>query len=262
MRLDRDARAVTVEQADTSVDARFAEYRRSGDHRLRNALVLDHRWVARLCARRFVNKGEQASDLYQVAMLGLVKAVDRFDPSFGVAFSTFAVPTITGELRRHFRDHTWAVRVIRRAKDNGRVVNDVVAELQQALGRSPTVEEIAERAGLTTNDTLEALDAATSYRSVPLNLADDDDGSGEDRARLGIDEHGYGLVEARVVVPELIAGLSCERERRIVSLRFVDDLSQSRIAEQVGLSQVQVSRILRSCLARMRQRLDAEGRGR
>jgi RNA polymerase sigma-B factor len=243
-----------------AVDPRFAQLRCTGDPDVREALIIDNLWVARLCARRFEHKGEPMADLYQVAMVGLVKAVDRFDPDFGVVFSTFAVPTVTGELRRHFRDRTWAVRVPRRAKDNHRLVNDVVAELQQVLGRSPTISEIADRAGISAEDVLEALDAGASYRSVPLTSGGGGDEDDDARDRLGADELGYTSAEARMVVPDLIAGLRTERERRIVTLRFVDDLSQSRIATEVGLSQVQVSRVLRSCLARMRHRLMAEGR--
>jgi RNA polymerase sigma-B factor len=243
--------------AEPAIDPRFAELRRTGDLRLRDGLILDHRWVARLCASRYKDKGESSADLHQVAMLGLVKAVDRFDPGFGVVFSTFAVPTIEGELRRHFRDHTWAVRVRRQAKDNHRAVSDVTVELEQVLGRSPTIEEIAERAGIDIDEVLEALDVGAAYRSGPL-AAGDDDRNDDTRRALGVEEPGYGLTEARMVVPGLIAALPTERERRIVTLRFVEDLSQSRIAREIGISQVQVSRILRSCLARMRHQLTLE----
>jgi RNA polymerase sigma-B factor len=235
------------------LDPRFAEYRKTGDRSIRNALVEDHRWVGIYCARRFVRKGVPSEDLTQVAMLGLVKAVDRFDPDMGHSFTTFAVPTIVGELRRHFRDCTWGVRVRRKAKENYLVVKDVADELNQVLGRSPTIPEIAGRTGLSAEDTLDALGVGNAYRAAPLDIGDDEDE--DDQSILGVDDPDYARLEARLVLPGLLAALPGDRERRIIELRFVDDMSQSKIAAELGLSQVHVSRLLRDSLRCMRRLL-------
>lgn len=245
----------------TGVDPRFAEHRATGDRAIRAALIEDHRWLARHCARRFTRRGVPTEDLVQVAMVGLVKAVDRFVPDLGWSFTTFAVPTITGELRRHFRDCTWAMRVRRRAKENHLLVRAVVDELQQELGRSPTIAELADRAGLRSEETIEALDVGTSYRCVSLDIGDDDEDDRDGQAHFGVDDAGYTLCEARVMLPRLLALLG-DRERRIIELRFVHDMSQSRIADEIGLSQVHVSRLLRDSLALMREHLTGESRPR
>jgi len=245
-----------------AVDPRFAEYRVSRDRALRNALIEDHLWLGRHCVRQFVQKGEPRDDLEQVAMVGLLKAVERFDPDRGFTFSTFAMPTIVGELRRHFRDRTWAVRVPRRAKENYVTVKTVADDLYQVLGRSPTVPEIAQQAGLSVEDTLEALEAGNSYRGVPLEpAADEDDNRGGQSRRLGVDEPGYAASEARTLIPGLLAVLPKDRDRQIVKLRFVDNLTQSQIAARFGISQVQVSRLLRANLELMRRELAPQPTG-
>ena len=228
---------------------RFRRYRAGGDRALRNALIEDHRWLAVHCAKRFANKGEPMDDLVQVAMLGVLKAVERFDPDYGATFATFAVPTVTGELRRHFRDTTWAVHVPRRAKDLQHTVKVAVDHLGQVLGRSPTVEEIASQAGVPVEEVLEALEAARCYRKTPLAGAGDD-GEYDDIATLGGPDRGLDAVDAAETVDRLLANLP-PRERRIVELRYMGGLTQSQIAELVGVSQVQVSRLLRSSLAEM-----------
>jgi RNA polymerase sigma-B factor len=157
-----------------SVDPRFVELRATGERAVRNALVEDFAWLAKYCAARFAHRGEPRDDLVQAALVGLVKAVDRFDPGRGVVFSTFAVPTIMGELRRHFRDKTWPVHVPRRGKDLYMAVGAVVDELTAALGRSPSVAEIAERADLTIEEALEALEMRSCYRGLPLEPEDQD----------------------------------------------------------------------------------------
>ena len=241
-------------------DSLFREYRASGDRGVRNQLIDQHRWLAIHCAKRFADKGEPLDDLVQVAMLGVLKAVERFDPDYGAAFATFAVPTIVGELRRHFRDTTWAVHVPRRARDLQHTVKVAVDELGQLLGRSPTVAEIAGQAGVTGEDVLDALEAARCYRKAPLESGADD-GNGEivDIAALGQDERGLDAVEAPATVEQLLTVLP-PRERRIVELRYVQGYTQSRIADLVGVSQVQVSRLLRRSLAVMRHSLaDVDG---
>lgn len=237
---------------------RFRRYRRERDRRVRNDLIEEHRWLALHCAKRFANKGEPLDDLVQVAMLGVLKAVERFDPDFGTTFATFAVPTVTGELRRHFRDTTWAVHVPRRAKDLQHTVKVAVDDLGQVLGRSPTVQEISDHAGVPVEEVLEALEAARCYRGTAVTSAGDDDEP--DIEALGEMDGGLAAVEAAATVELLLAGLA-PRERRIVELRFMHGMTQSRIAELVGVSQVQVSRLLRASLARMRTLAEPAGSG-
>ena len=187
------------------MDPRFAEYRATGDRRIRNELVEDHRWLALHCARQFARKGEPLDDLVQVATVGVLKAVDRFDPSYGVVFTTFAVPTITGELRRHFRDKTWSVHVPRRAKELYQSVSGVAEELSQTLMRSPTVPEIAQRSGTTVE---EALEAAGGPGLVPGRAP------GPARRRraaggpgVGDLDAGFAAAEARLTVSRLLQTL-------------------------------------------------------
>jgi RNA polymerase sigma-B factor len=228
----------------------FRQYRAGGDRAIRNRLIEDHRWLAVHCARRFAGKGEPLDDLIQVAMLGVLKAVERFDPDYGAAFASFAVPTITGELRRHFRDTTWAVHVPRRARDLQHTVKVAVNDLSQAFGRSPTADEVAEHTGVAVEDVLDALEAARCYRKTPLATPGDDDE--DDVDSLGRDDPALDAVDARMTVERLLRDLPA-RERRIVELRYLSGLSQSQIGEIVGVSQVQVSRLLRTSLARMNQ---------
>lgn len=227
---------------------RFRRYRQSGGRAERNALIEEHRWLAIHCARRFAGKGEPFDDIVQVAMLGVLKAVERYDPDYGSTFATFAVPTVMGELRRHFRDTTWAVHVPRRARDLQHTVKVAVDELCQALGRSPTAKEVAEHTGVAVEAVLDALEAARCYRNAALPATTDDDGANP--AEIGDDDRGFRAVEARVTVQRLLNELP-PRERRIVELRYMSGLTQSQIAEVVGISQVQVSRLLRASLAHM-----------
>lgn len=247
------------------IDPRFAEYARTGDRRLRDALIVDHRWLAVHCARRFANKGEPLDDLVQVAQLGLLKAVDRFDPDRRLMFTTFAVPTIVGELRRHFRDKTWAVRVPRSVKENQQHLGKIVDQLTQTLGRSPSVPELAKRAGLSVEDALMALEANNSYRGVPLSSPSSSSSSGratrsgdhDGGADIRWDDPRYDATDARLTVQRLLAGLTDERERRLLEMRFFEGLSQSEIGTRLGVSQVHVSRLLTQSLQKLRSRLTA-----
>jgi RNA polymerase sigma-B factor len=257
---DRPRRARPASDADDGPDAdleRFRRYRATGDRTLRNEIIDNNRWLALHCARRFANKGEPFDDLVQVAMLGLLKAVERYDPEHGATFATFAMPTMTGELRRHFRDTTWAVHVPRRAKDLQHTVKVATDQLGQALGRSPSIPEIAAHAGVPVEDVLAAVEAARCYRKTPLTAGRSDDGGDDldDLAILGTDDAGLDAVDASETIERLLTCLP-PRERRIVELRYLRGLTQSRIAELVGVSQVQVSRLLRSSLARMRDTLN------
>ena len=247
------AAPTTIDVRDDAAE-RFRTYRATGDRTLRNELIAEHRWLAVHCAKRFADKGEPFDDLVQVAMLGVLKAVERYDPDFGATFATFAVPTVTGELRRHFRDTTWAVHVPRRAKDMQHTVKVAVADLTQTLGRSPTVEEIASQSGAPVEVVLEALEAARCYRKTPLLATEDNDGESDDLSVFGMEDRGLGAVEASETVERLLTVLP-PRERRIVELRYLQGMTQSRIAELVGVSQVQVSRLLRSSMLKLREAL-------
>lgn len=227
--------------------AQFQRWRAGGDRRDRDALVVEHQSIAQACARRFASRGEPLDDLVQVAMLGLVKAVERFDPEKGIPFAGFAVPTITGELRRHFRDTTWSVHVPRRAKDLHVRMPATVERLRVALGRPPTPDELATELGCSTEDVLDALDAGSAYRSASTDTPE-----GSHAAALSQLDRPTGLAnEDRVLLEQLITSLP-ERQRKIVWLRFFEDLSQSEIAEIVGTSQVHVSRLLREALRTLR----------
>ena len=227
---------------------RFTLLRETDDPALRDELIEEHLWLARHCARRFADKGETRDDLEQVASLALVKSVDRFDPSFGVRFSTFAVPTITGELRRHFRDRTWSVRVTRRLKELHLELKAANELLRHDLGRAPTVDELADALDTTVDEVLEALEAGASYRATSLTVAGDDDEAHE--LDLAVDDDRVDSADVRVALEEAMRTLP-DRERRVVYLRFYLGLSQSEIAEQIGVSQVHVSRILRASLSQL-----------
>ncbi len=236
---------------------RFAEYQRTRDLRVRNALVRDHQWIAVHCARRFAHRGEPMDDLVQVAQLGLLKAVERFDPSHKVVFSTFAVPTVTGELRRHFRDHTWPVRVPRRVKELYLELSSSIESLGHELGRPPRVDEIAASMRSSVDEVLEAIEAGAAYRTTSLAPAadSDDDAERTEAALVGDIDASLVGADTRVSVRQLVNELP-ERERRVVYLRFFEGFTQSEIADEVGISQVHISRILRDTLRRLRRGLD------
>lgn len=226
---------------------RFRAFARSHDPKLRAELIEDHLWLARHGARRFGNKGESSEDLLQVASLALVKAVDRFDPEHGVRFATYAMPTIVGELRRHFRDKTWSMRVPRRIKDLHVELRTLTDDLRHQLGRAPTVDELAEASDSTPEDVLEALEAGASYRAASLD-APRLDLESDNGAIPAVDDHRLERAAEHVGLQEALRALP-ERDRQVVYLRFFKDLTQSEIAQHVGVSQVHVSRILRASLS-------------
>jgi RNA polymerase sigma-B factor len=235
------------------VDERFVIYRHTRQRRLRDELVEEHAGLARLLARRFANRGETTDDLVQVALVGLLKAVERFDPGRGFQFSTFATPTILGELKRHFRDHGWAVRVPRSVQDLRLELGRIVAALGQERGQSPTPAEVAERAGVSEEEVLEAMEAGSLYRLSSLDqpASHDDKEANGLAARLGDDDPGFEQIEHRAELDELLGTLP-DRERRIVELRFFEGMTQSEIAERVGVSQMHVSRLLTRSLELLR----------
>jgi RNA polymerase sigma-B factor len=244
-------------RSDQAVDERFGLYRRTGDRRVRDELVEEHAPLAHFLASRFANRGEPRDDLVQVALVGLFKAVERFDPDRGLQFSTFATPTILGELKRHFRDRGWAVRVPRRVQELHLQLGRIVSALGQEKGRSPTPGEVAERAGVSEESVLEAMEAGSLYRLVSLDgsVTPDDEG-GELAACLGDDDPEFERIEHRSEIAELLNVLPA-RERRIVELRFFESMTQSEIAEHVGVSQMHVSRLLNRSLDRLRAEASA-----
>ncbi len=208
--------------------------------------------LARRLAARYRHSGEALDDLIQVACLGLIKAIDRYDPAAG-PFARFAVPTITGELKRHFRDKGWAMRVPRDLQERAMSIGDAVDHLSTDLGRSPTARDVAAFTRLSLEDVLEAMDAASAY--TPMSLDSPQSGSDEDDDHalvhhLGGVDPGYGLAELRPTVAPAVRALP-RREREILRLRFVEDMTQTEIADRVGISQMHVSRLLRRSLDKL-----------
>ena len=223
--------------------------------RLRETLVQEHLPLVRHFARRFSNRGEPFDDLLQVGTLGLIAAIDRFDPTRGVEFLSFAVPTITGEIKRHFRDQGWSVRVPRRLQELHLSLNAAVGELAQKNGRAPNPSELAEYLGIPRAEVLEGLQVANAYRSSSL----DERLSGEEdsptlAATLGQEDAALEGVEYRESLQPLLATIPA-RERRILILRFFGNMTQSQIAADIGISQMHVSRLLAQTLAKLREGL-------
>jgi RNA polymerase sigma-B factor len=233
--------------------ALFSRYLDSRDPVDREALVERFLPLARQLARRYQRPEEPFEDLFQVASLGLVKAIDRFDLSRDVAFSSYAVPTILGEIKRYFRDRTWSVRVPRDLQELALRVDRKVAELSTDLRRAPTVPELAEAVGVQEEDILEALEASGAYRATSLSTPrGNEDEAGETLGdTVGMDETGFGLAEDRATLDRLLRAVT-PREREVLRLRFEQDLTQAEIGELIGVSQMQVSRIIRQSLARLR----------
>jgi RNA polymerase sigma-B factor len=244
----------------TADEQRLAlRYRERGDLAARDALIERLMPLARQLASRYRHSGEPADDLLQVASLGLVKAIDRFDPGRGNAISTYAVPTILGELRRHFRDHTWSVRVSRELQERVLRLERVSGELASTLGRSPSVAELGDRLGLSAEEVLEAIEAAGAYRSASLEEQLGGGDGAEDVALidvLGDDDARLELVEDAAAVDGAMHVLD-ERARRILHMRFMEDMTQLQIAHALGISQMHVSRLLRKALTALRERADA-----
>lgn len=218
----------------------------------RAVLIERHLPLVTFMARKFADRGEPLDDLIQVGTIGLIKAIDRFEISKGFEFSTFATPTIVGEIKRHFRDKTWAVRVPRRLQELGASVTKATTELTQKLDRSPTPKEIAKHLGITVDEVAEALESNAAYSTVSLDVTSDTSTSiGESFGAL--DEALEG-VEYRESLKPLLADLD-DREKRILQMRFFENQSQSQIATELGISQMHVSRILNKVLSHLREGL-------
>lgn len=225
--------------------AKIARYQQTRDPALRHAIIEEHVPLARAVARRFTLEPENFDDLFQVACVGLIRAVDRFDPQRGAAFSTYAVPTIVGELQRHVRDHGWAVHLSRRLKESAADVQRTLEALQRQLMRKPTVGEIARSLRVDSDAVADALRAASAHTAQSLDAPAVDDGEPEPIvSSLGCEEPGYDLVEQRLLLRVLAPRLS-QAERVVLWLRLEQDLTQREIARRMGVSQVAVSRAQR-----------------
>ncbi|MEA2404540.1 MAG: polymerase sigma-B factor [Thermoleophilaceae bacterium] len=237
----------------------LTRYHHHGDLSARDELVERFLPLARQLARRYQRGNEPLDDLVQVACIGLVKAVDRFDPDRGTAFSSYAVPTILGELKRYFRDAGWAVHVPRGMQERVMNVNQAVTRLSRDLGRAPTPHEIAEVVGENVEQVLEALEAAIAYDAVSLDTPrSSDEGAGDTYAdTVGAVDERFELVEYTTAIAPTVRALP-ERDRLVLKLRFEDDLTQLEIAERIGVSQMHVSRLIRRALTRLRTVADAQ----
>jgi RNA polymerase sigma-B factor len=240
-------------------EALFTRWRTNGDRQARDLLIERFLPLAHRLARRYTSVGEPYEDLFQIASLGLVKAVERFEPERGYAFTTFAVPTIVGELKRYFRDASWALHVDRGAKERARQITEAQHELQSRTGRTPTVRELALYMERSEEQVLEGLQTAAAYEAISLDApakSDDEDAVsrldliGERDERLERIDDAATLFAAARHLPR--------RERQVLYLRFGEDLPQTEIARRVGVSQMHVSRLLRSALARLRELTDDE----
>ncbi|SDN24800.1 RNA polymerase sigma factor SigF [Actinacidiphila guanduensis] len=221
---------------------------------LRNQLVRMHLPLVEHLARRFRNRGEPLDDLTQVATIGLIKSVDRFDVERGVEFSTYATPTVVGEIKRHFRDKGWAVRVPRRLQELRLALTTATGELSQRHGRAPTVHELAEHLKISEEEVLEGLESANAYSTLSLDVPDTDDESPAVADTLGSEDEALEGVEYRESLKPLLEQLP-PREKTILLLRFFGNMTQSQIAQEVGISQMHVSRLLARTLAQLRDKL-------
>lgn len=229
----------------------------------RDGLVQLHLPLVEHCARRFANRGEPLEDLVQVGTIGLIKAVDRFDTDRGVEFSTYATPTVIGEIKRHFRDKGWAVRVPRRLQELRLQLTATTAELSQELGRSPTARELAESIGCSVEEIVEGMESGNAYAAISLDAtreSDENEGPASILDAIGSEDGGLENVELRESVKPLLERLPT-REKKILMLRFFHNKTQSQIAEEIGVSQMHVSRLLNRTLAGMRTALEAEPEG-
>jgi RNA polymerase sigma-B factor len=236
-------------------------YHSQQDLGARDELVQRYLPLVRSLAKRYSYTSEPLDDLCQVGAMALCKAIDRYRPGCGASFKAYAVPTIVGELRRHFRDTGWALHIPRSLQERARTVGTALNTLSTQLGRSPTIAEIAEFSGISREEAIEGLEVRMAYDAASLDAAmrDDDEDAGL-LARLGVDDGGFEAVEQQVILERTMRALP-DRERELLHLRFSEDLSQSDIAKRVGVSQMHVSRLLRRAVARLQAVAEADRRG-
>ena len=235
----------------------FRLYKEEGDEEAREQLIVSHLNLVRFIAAKFKNRGEPLDDLVQVGTIGLIKAIDRFEPSRGLEFTTFATPTIMGEIKRHFRDKGWSVRVPRRLQELSAKVNATTDELTRELQHAPSVAEVAARLNASVDEVLEAMESSSAYSSVSLEGtgqgAEDDTPSILDHYISEDDE--LAASDDRMLLDQLI-GTFTPREQEIIRMRYDQGLTQVEIADKLGISQVQVSRMLRRALKQMQERME------
>ncbi len=236
----------------------FKRYKEDGDLDAREQLIVNHSNLVHYLANKYANKGEPLEDLYQVGSVGLIKAIDGFDPSRGLEFTTYATPTIMGEIKRHFRDKGWNVRVPRRLQDLSIKVNAATDTLTRELQRSPSVTEIAEYLDASVDDVLEAMESSSAYSALPLET-----GTGEDDEapsvidKIGVEDKGLESADDRVLLADVLKEFP-PRERDILKMRFDEGLTQVEIAKRLGVSQVQVSRLLRRTIQKLQSLMGAD----
>ena len=246
----------------SSVDDRvlLRRYHVDGDLAAREELIERYMSLVRSLARRYSYRGEQLDDLVQIGAIGLIKAIDRFDVGRGVELTTYATPNIIGEIKRHFRDKGWSVRVPRGLQELNVQLSRLIEQQTVELGRSPTIAELAKAAGVEEEEVLEALESGRAYTSVSLSAVSggqDEEGELDPLESLGAEEPQYEVSEDRAVLAPGFRVLD-ERERRILHLRFFKGLTQSQIAQQVGISQMHVSRLIRRALEKIRDEIGPE----
>jgi RNA polymerase sigma-B factor len=225
--------------------------------RLRDQAIEAWLPLVRHLAQRYAGRGEPTDDLIQTATVGLIKAVDKFDPERGVDFAGYAIPTIIGEIKRHFRDRTWSVRVPRRLQELRLAITEANATLTHSLGRSPHVPDIAVHLGVTEEDVLEGLEGARAYNATSLSTPIGADGNTELGDTLGGEDHEFEIAETRLALRPALASLD-QREQQILTLRFYGNLTQTEIADQIGISQMHVSRLITRALTKLRAQLAGE----
>jgi RNA polymerase sigma-B factor len=224
----------------------------------RDGLVRLHLPLVDHCARRFLNRGEPFEDLVQVGTIGLIKSIDRFEVDRGVEFSTYATPTIIGEIKRHFRDKGWAIRVPRRLQEMRIAISGVTGDLAQQLGRSPTPGELAERLGASVEEVLEGIESSHAYATLSLDAGEGEGGPGSILDAIGEVDTSLEHVEIRESLKPLLAVLP-DREKKILLLRFFRNMTQAQIADEIGVSQMHVSRLLNRTLERLRDSMHTAG---
>ena len=241
---------------DKTVDplAIFRDYRSTGDRRLRNEIVEDHRHLADRFARRYRSRGIPVEDLRQTALLAMVRAVDRFDPEQGVTFATFASRTMDGELKRTLRDKAWAVRPPRAAQERHLALRKREEELTHRLGRAPSIAELADALDATVEEVLEAVEAGGARTAGGITRTNDDGSVVDADDLLSVSDLGFGRTDDRLLVAGLIEQLD-ERSQEVIRLRFFERLGQDEIAQRIGVSQSYLSRMLRKILLELREKL-------
>jgi RNA polymerase sigma-B factor len=234
-------------------------YHRGGDLAAREKLIEKYMSLVRSLARRYSHRGEPLEDLIQIGAIGLIKAVDRFDLDRGVELTTYATPNIIGEIKRHFRDKGWSVRVPRGLQELNVQLSRLIESLTVELGRSPTIPELAKASGAEEESVLEALESGRAYSSLSLSVGSghDEDGELDPLESIGTEEQAYAVSEDRAMLAPGFQVLD-ERERRILHLRFFEGLTQSQIAQQIGISQMHVSRLIRRSLEKIREEIVPE----